>query len=64
MSNSMKYRFDELMKKKNLNQIVLLMQIHNMLYPEKSNESYDFAKKRKGNFSKNRKESKKSRKNS
>ena len=52
MSNSMKYRFDELMKKKNLNQIVLLMQIHNMLYPEKSNESYDFAKKRKGNFSK------------
>ena len=52
MSNSMKYRFDELMKKKNLNQIVLLRQIHNMLYPEKSNESYDFAKNRKGNFSK------------
>ena len=34
MSNTMKQRMEELMKKKNLSASELLMKIHDMLYPE------------------------------
>ena len=52
MSTTMKQRMEELMKKKNINASILLMQIHNMLYPEKHSEQYGFLEKNKGNFSK------------
>ena len=52
MSNTMKQRMEELMKKKNLSASELLMKIHDMLYPEQHRERYEFCEKNKANFSK------------
>ena len=52
MSTTMKQRMEELMKKKNLSASELLMKIHDMLYPEKHRERYEFCEKNKANFSK------------